>query len=176
MAAALRAVAEATGPEAPAAVVAHSAGGVATAYAVRQGLRIGRAVFLAPAARGDTYAEGFAARLGLGRRIQARLRRRSEQRVGVPFSALDVAAFAGQLSVPLLVVHDEQDEEVPYRDGAELAAAWPGAQLVTTLGLGHHQILRDAGVMGQVTSFLTAGTGLEARSGSRSKEVLHANG
>jgi pimeloyl-ACP methyl ester carboxylesterase len=170
MAAALWAVA---GTAPTAGVVAHSAGGVAAAYALRHGFTLGRAVLLAPAARPDTYAERFAFRLALGPRTQAGLRARSETRVGVPWSALDVAAFAGRMEVPLLIVHDERDEEVPQRDGAEIAAAWPGSTLLTTIGLGHHQVLRDPGVVGRAVEFLAAN---RAGGDVERQEVLYANG
>ena len=44
---------------------------------------------------------------------------------------------------------DLDDVEVPYREGQLLAHAWPGARLVTTAGLGHRRILRDARVVGE---------------------------
>jgi len=173
MADALWAVSEATGPEPPAGAVAHSAGSVATAYALRHGLTLGRAVLLASAARPDTYAERFAERLGLGPRLQSRLRARTEKRLGLPWSALDVPTLVRGLEVPALIVHDEQDEDVPWRDGAEVAAAWPQARLVTTRGLGHHQVLRDPEVVRRAVEFLTEGAGAAARD---DKEALHANG
>jgi pimeloyl-ACP methyl ester carboxylesterase len=173
MARALWAVVEATGPERIAGVVAHSAGSIASAYALRHGLDLGRAVLLASAARPDTYARRFAERLGLGRRIQTSLRARTEKRLGLPWSAMDVAVFAPRLDAPVLVVHDQEDEEVPWQDGAELAVAWPGARLLTTRGLGHHQLLRDAKVVERSVEFLAAGT---AAKGVGSEEVLHAIG
>lgn len=55
---------------------------------------------------------------------------------------------------PTLVVHDRHDKEVRWEDGAAIAGAWPGATLLTTEGLGHRRILRDAGVIDQVVRFL----------------------
>jgi pimeloyl-ACP methyl ester carboxylesterase len=51
------------------------------------------------------------------------------------------------LNVPALIVHDLDDAEVPYREGQLLAHSWSGARLVTTAGLGHRRILRDARVI-----------------------------
>ena len=174
IAGALWAVSEATGPEPAAGAVAHSAGSVATAYALRHGLVLGRAVLLSSAARPDAYAERFAERLGLGPRLQAGLRTLSEKRLGLPWSALDVPTLVRGLEVPALIVHDEQDEDVPWRDGAEVAAAWPQARLVTTRGLGHHQVLRDPEVARHAVDFLRAGPAPDA--GPQGEEVVHANG
>jgi hypothetical protein len=59
--------------------------------------------------------------------------------------------------VPLLVVHDRDDREVPWHDGAAIAAAWPGAALFTTEGIGHRKVLRDSRVVARVVDFLTGG-------------------
>jgi pimeloyl-ACP methyl ester carboxylesterase len=67
---------------------------------------------------------------------------------------MDVPRFAPAMRIPLLVIHDRDDREISWDDGAAIAAAWPGAQLVTTTGLGHHRIVSDAMVIGQVLSFL----------------------
>lgn len=57
---------------------------------------------------------------------------------------------------PLLVVHDQDDPETRHRDGQDIADSWPESELVTTSGLGHRRILRDAGVVELVTTFVGA--------------------
>ena len=54
-----------------------------------------------------------------------------------------------------MVIHDENDRDVPWQEGAALANAWPGAQFVRTSGLGHRRILRDPDVIARVTAFIT---------------------
>jgi pimeloyl-ACP methyl ester carboxylesterase len=61
----------------------------------------------------------------------------------------------GQLDVPALVVHDEQDSSVPLSQGQRIAATWPNAQLLRTSGLGHGRILRDRQVIDTVIGFLS---------------------
>jgi pimeloyl-ACP methyl ester carboxylesterase len=56
-----------------------------------------------------------------------------------------------------LVVHDAEDADVPVREGEAIAAAWPGAELVRTHGLGHRGVLRDPGVIQRVVSFVASG-------------------
>jgi hypothetical protein len=41
------------------------------------------------------------------------------------------------------VIHDRGDAIVPWTQGAALARAWPGARLLSTLGLGHGRILEN---------------------------------
>jgi pimeloyl-ACP methyl ester carboxylesterase len=167
---ALTAVVAAHGPAA--AVVAHSLGATAAAYAMRGGLAVGRAVFVAPMADPLPYTRTFAGRLGFGERVRTRLVGRIERRVGLPLSAFAVPAMAGTMAAPpLLLVHDRQDAETGWSDSEAIARAWPGARLVTTTGLGHRRILRDPAVVAEVTGFVgspLARSDPGVRAGSRS--------
>jgi pimeloyl-ACP methyl ester carboxylesterase len=154
-AAALAAVERTTGPLA--AVVAHSAGAAATTFALHRGLGAERAVFLAPPSDFGAYARAFGALLGLTSEVEGRVRRLLEARVGVPWPELEPLAIAPGLEVPLRIVHDRDDPEIPWSGGRALAAAWPGAELVTTRGLGHRRILRDPAVVAGVVELLAAG-------------------
>ena len=84
----------------------------------------------------------------------ASMRERLERRLGFEWRRMDVPRFAPAMQIPLLVIHDRDDREVRWDDGAAIAGAWPGAQLVTTMGLGHHRIVSDGGVIQQVLAFL----------------------
>ena len=149
----LAAVVAAHGPAA--AVVAHSLGATATAHAMRQGLGVGRAVFVAPMADPLPYTRTFAGRLGFGERIRTRMVARIERRVGLPLSAFVVPDLARTMATPpLLLIHDRQDAETGWSDSDAIARAWPGARLVTTTGLGHRRILGDPAVVAEVAGFV----------------------
>jgi pimeloyl-ACP methyl ester carboxylesterase len=135
-------------------VVAHSMGGSASALAIAQGLQIERAVFLAPAADPARYAQDFARLLAIGPAALAGMRRRSEARLRFRWSDLNVPRLAAGLATPLLVVHDRGDATVPWEEGAAIAAAWPGAEFVTTTGLGHRDIVRDRDIVARAVDFM----------------------
>jgi pimeloyl-ACP methyl ester carboxylesterase len=84
------------------------------------------------------------------------LRRNSERRIRFRWADLNVPAMAARLSLPVLVVHDQDDDVVPIRDGRAVAAAWRGAQLVETTGLGHRGVLRDPGTVRRAVDFVSA--------------------
>jgi pimeloyl-ACP methyl ester carboxylesterase len=162
---ALAAVVAANGPAH--AVVAHSPGATAAAVAIRRGLAVERAVFVAPMADPLPYTRLFAGRLGFGERVRTRLVDRIERRVGLPLSAFDVPAMAGQVPTPpLLLVHDRLDTETAWSDSAAIAASWPRSRLVTTGGLGHRRILRAPAVIGEVTGFVAEPVA-QSRNGSQ---------
>jgi pimeloyl-ACP methyl ester carboxylesterase len=150
---ALRAIADATGSIH--AILAHSMGGSASTLAMSGGLQVERAVFIAPAADPARFAAEFANTLGLSPAALARMQRRSEARLRFRWSDLNVPRMAARLSAPLLVLHDRDDATVPWEEGAEIAAAWPGAVLVTTTGLGHREIVHDPGVVAKAVAFIT---------------------
>jgi pimeloyl-ACP methyl ester carboxylesterase len=159
---ALAAVAAAHGPAA--AVVAHSLGATATALAVRDGLAADRAVFVSPMADPLPYTRAFAARLGFGERVRARLVSRIERRIAMPMSAFAVPAVAGQVATPpLLLIHDRQDSETAWSDSDAIARAWPAARLVTTAGLGHRRILRAPAVVAEIAGFVGSAAAVSDR-------------
>jgi pimeloyl-ACP methyl ester carboxylesterase len=149
---AIRGVARALGPVRG--VIAHSIGTTAAARALRDGLDADAAVFIAPPADLVLQAHTILETLGFGRRARERMQARVEQRLGVAWAALDVRGYAAEMRTPLLVVHDRDDAEVPWQDGAIVARAWPGAALRTTGGLGHRRILRDPGVVRGAAAFV----------------------
>jgi pimeloyl-ACP methyl ester carboxylesterase len=137
------------------AVIAHSMGCAAAAYAMDGGLPAGRVALLAPMASPETYARQFAAVLGFGERTYRRLIARVERRVGFPMHRFDLPAIGRTLTVPpTLVVHDRDDSSTPVTDGEAVAAAWPGSRLLVTSGLGHRRLLRDPGVVTEVVDFV----------------------
>jgi pimeloyl-ACP methyl ester carboxylesterase len=136
------------------AVVAHSMGGAAAALAMGRGLAARRAVFLAPAADPAGYSERFAAMVGLTPAVLARMRRDIERRFGQAWEEFDVLRAARTMTAPLLVFHDRDDRNVPWTDGAAIVSAWPGAELVSTAGLGHTRITQDPAVVSRAVAFL----------------------
>ncbi|MGE5828073.1 MAG: alpha/beta fold hydrolase [Micromonosporaceae bacterium] len=140
------------------AIVAHSMGATATAGALCDGLHADRVVLVAPMANPLWQLREFAKVLGLGERTVRRLIARVERRVGVPMRHFDVPELGRAVAMPpTLVVHDRGDASTPVSDGAAIAAAWPGARLRVTSGLGHRRILADPDVVTEVVDFITAG-------------------
>ena len=155
--AALRAVAATQRPLAG--VVAHSGGGIVAARALYEGLDAASVALVAPAAELVGPATSFARALGLSPRVAERMRDQVEQRVGKPWSAFDVTTLAPALTMPLLVVHDRADGEVPWQHGRLVARSWAGpAEVLETDGLGHRRVLRDPGVVGAIVQFIAART------------------
>jgi pimeloyl-ACP methyl ester carboxylesterase len=137
-------------------VIAHSMGGAATNVALGDGLDVDAVVLLAPPYTVDLVTDDFASQLRLTPRTRRALRREIAKRFHVyAWNRLGKAPVGGRANVaPTLIVHDEDDDEVPFVRGEALANAWPGARLHVTRGLGHRRILRDPDVVSHVCAFI----------------------
>jgi pimeloyl-ACP methyl ester carboxylesterase len=138
-------------------IVAHSGGCAATAWALMNDERwtVPRLVFVAPFAHPSRYIDLFQRTLGLSDAAIARFRADSESQFGFQWKELEVPEIAARIHTPpVLVIHDTGDRETSWQDGADVAASWPGATLLSTTGLGHNRILRDSSVVDAIADFL----------------------
>lgn len=130
-------------------VVAHSLGALGVLAAERSGLAPSARVLVSPAYRLDTFIDTFARRTGLSPRTVKELRLRLWRFVGDDF----YHGLAPADGTPTLVIHDREDDDIPWKDGRWLAERLGGV-LETTEGLGHRLILADAGVTERAVGFL----------------------
>ena len=102
----------------------------------------------------DYILESFAMMIGLRPPALENLRARFTAKFGRPASAVSVAAAAPRVRIPVLVVHDEDDNVAPITQGAALAQAISGAVMWRTRGFGHSGALRDPATIQRVIEFL----------------------
>ncbi|MET0280289.1 MAG: GNAT family N-acetyltransferase [Steroidobacteraceae bacterium] len=158
--AALDAVATRFGP--PQALVGHSLGALAIASrhataAPGWSSRL-RATALVSTPSGARFLlRGFTTLLGITgtaeRLLLARFKRKFQ---AVPE---DYAALPGLTRIPgqLLLVHDQDDDLIPHAHSLQLQAAMPAARLLSTRGLGHSTLTRDAATITAIVDFLDTG-------------------
>jgi pimeloyl-ACP methyl ester carboxylesterase len=141
-------------------VLAHSLAGAAVAIAVSRGLRLKSTVLVSPPSDLVGYSRRFARWAwmpeGLRRAMQAAI----EERFGLRWSEIEIPRLAPRLKTPALVIHDRGDAIVPWKQGAALARAWPGARLLSTEGLGHGRILEADAVLRAAVDFIGGKSGV----------------
>lgn len=156
-AAVVKAVGDAYGPLHGA--ITHSFGGMVLAYAMNHGVSVGRVVCLSAPARVEFLVERFANIMNMPAAVVAELHRRLEQRFDKTiWEEISMDSNARRLDAPALIIHDVDDDGVPWQQGEMIAAAWPGAQFMKTQGLGHNRILRDPATINTAVEFITART------------------
>ena len=154
-------VARATGPLH--AIIAHSVGATAVLLAHQRGrVDARRNVMIAPNVLvGDTVAQ-FGRSVSLDDRDCGALQRAIAEHAGVDPIDLELDRLVGQRDDALLVIHDQDDLEVPFRQAERLAATWQKAALHPTRGLGHRRILRDDLVIADAVAFVQHGVSAPA--------------
>jgi pimeloyl-ACP methyl ester carboxylesterase len=146
-------------------LIAHSGGCAAAAWAQVQkpDWPVQRMVFIAPFGSPARYMAVFQRLLGLSDAAMNRFRENTERQFGFRWADFEVPGIGERVKTPpLLVIHDRDDRETMWQDGADIAARWANAELHTTTGLGHNRILRDTGVIELAARFLKTPT-LSAR-------------
>jgi len=139
------------------AVIGHSFGVACTLYAVQQGLKVDRIVGISPPHNVRGLTQKFFTALDIATPVQEIFNRKFEKTFGADlWEKFSPEVLARQTSVPGLILHDQDDRDVPIQEGEALAQAWPGVQFVRTTGLGHRRILRDLEVIARVTAFIAA--------------------
>lgn len=135
-------------------LIAHSLGAMGAIVALIDGLPVERVAFLAPGSSLEEATKRFQQIVALPDATMKTLRQNMEAHFGLPWDHYDLRRV--KLNVPLSVVHDLEDLEVPLAETHALMDLWPGAKLQVTEGLGHYRVLRNAEVIASLVTFLTA--------------------
>lgn len=142
--------------QAPALIAGHSLGGSAAVIAMHRGVETGRVVLLSAPSEQREYAERFARTVGLPDEALDLMTDNLSRRLGFSWSDLDLPALASVIQAPALVIHDREDPDVGFNHAERIVAAWPGAELLATSGLGHSGALQDGNVLERIRSFAAA--------------------
>lgn len=135
------------------AVIAHSLGAAATGFVATEQDLAGRLVLIAPAAEPRFFSQRAAHFLGLPPSRVPGMNRQIELRLGRALDEFDLGLRAGRVDVPLLVLHDEGDREVPLAHGQTVAALSRQGRLEVVRGLGHRRILRAPEIVARAVDF-----------------------
>ncbi|WP_430647055.1 alpha/beta fold hydrolase [Agromyces sp. GXS1127] len=143
-------------------IIGHSFGAMAARAAISDGVAAGSLVAIAGPSRARYLVDAFAGRIGLRSGtadvLAARFARGILPDVADPWSRFDGAARPLPGHVPLLVVHDRGDREVPASEGIRLHDAHGArSRLVLTHGAGHNRVLGADATLDAVTAFVTGG-------------------
>ncbi|GAA1059052.1 alpha/beta fold hydrolase [Agromyces bracchium] len=144
-------------------IIGHSFGAMAARAAIVDGITAGGLVAVAGPSRARFLVDAFAQRVGVGPTtadaLAARFARRILPDLTDPWPRFDGAAYPLPERVPLLVVHDRADREVPASEGIRLHDAHGArSRLVLTGGAGHNRVLGADATLDAVTAFVTGGT------------------
>jgi pimeloyl-ACP methyl ester carboxylesterase len=137
-------------------IVAHSLGSLAALSAVarRPELPVECLVLLSPTSTLPGVLERWSrSDLRLRRPIVERIYEELHRRNGMPLSHWDAIGLGGELTCPILVIHDPEDAVVPYSDAESVVAGLRDARLEPAPGCGHFKILTASAVKDLIGTF-----------------------
>jgi pimeloyl-ACP methyl ester carboxylesterase len=137
-------------------VIAHSLGGFAAVNAIsREGLSAAL-VLVAPALQMKRILCRSFDLHGIPPRVYHGLLSDLEQRYGYDLERDDAARRLREIAGSVLILHDRDDQVIPYAHSREVADLLPAIQLVTTERLGHKRVLKDPGSVRRILAHLSA--------------------
>ena len=137
------------------AAIGHSLGGMALLNAVKNNLQIKRIVIIGSGDKVPDIVDSFVAKLELQPKISNLMQNRFEKKYGVKMNAFDASFAAKEVVIPTLVIHDENDNEIPLSASKNICQNLINGRLLITKGLGHRKILGDISVIKSTLQFLT---------------------
>ncbi len=93
--------------------------------------------------------------LGVPKPARKRFLRLMEERLDIPVQKAYTHQFGlkGRIG-EALIVHDRQDNSVPFSEGQSLFEQWPFAELLSSDGYGHFQLMKNPDVQQLVADFV----------------------
>ena len=142
-------------------ILGHSFGAGNSLFAWdRFGFNVPRMALIGCFSNATWVTDRFGEILGIPKVVLVKMRAELEQRYEgkLNWASLDIGSFAQRFPGELLMVHDRDDQEIPYFHAEKImaTAARPGVTLVSTSGQGHRRILRDRQVITRVADFFSA--------------------
>ena len=137
------------------AVITHSFGGPCIAAAMQRGFVTNRIVSIAPPATTRGLVKKFNDALHVPKKAAEIMMQLTEKKYGKNiWEEISMVNSIKDAIVPGLVIHDSDDNDIPWQEGEAIAQAWDNAQFIKTSGLGHRRILRDSDVIETSVAFI----------------------
>jgi len=137
------------------AIVSHSLGSFTAIYTLYRnpGLTTQRLVAMAPPGEAKEFFEFYKKSLSLTRKSTDLTIRRFEEVVQQTPDFFSAPYFAAHLTMPGLIIHDEDDLETPVENSKRINKSWKGSELTIAKGSDHN--LKSPEVLNAVIGFVT---------------------
>lgn len=136
------------------AAVGHSLGGMSLLNATKKGLAINRLAIIGSGDIIQDILDDFVTKLELKPSASTQLRLHFEKKIGQEMDSYSAYISAMAISIPVLVIHDKNDSEVPVKAAINIHKHLKNGELFLTQGLGHRKILGNSEVIEKVVQFI----------------------
>lgn len=134
--------------------VGHSLGGMSILNAVKKGLQIRKAVVIGSGNSVINIVNTFIEKIGLPNDVAILMKNNFEKKYHFEMESFSAYVAAKDVKIPVLVIHDTDDEDIPVSEAYHLAEHLSDKELLITNQLGHRKILGDSKVIQKIVEFL----------------------
>lgn len=138
------------------AIIGHSLGGMSSLKAISEGVSTKKLVIIGTANSVTRISRDFATTMNMNHKIAEMMKSYLDKKFGEDMEGYSGAVSAKGVKIPVLIIHDEKDVDVPVTDAHELHESLLKSDLLITNDLGHRRILGDKNVINKITTFITA--------------------
>jgi pimeloyl-ACP methyl ester carboxylesterase len=136
------------------AAVGHSLGGMALFNAIKDGFKINHLVTVGSGDVVKDIIDEFIAKIHLKQSTGLLLSTHFEKKYGKTMNSYSAYLSAKEVAIPVLVIHDENDEDVPVSAAFHIHEQLKNGSLMVTKKLGHRKILGDEKVIAKTIDFI----------------------
>ena len=133
--------------------VGHSLGGMSILNAVKKGLLIKKAVLIGSGNSVINIVNTFIEKIGLPNDVAILMKNNFENKYHLEMESFSAYVAAKEVKIPVLVIHDEDDEDISVSEAYHLAENLSNKEILITNNLGHRKILGDLKVIEKIVEF-----------------------
>ena len=134
--------------------VGHSLGSMSILKALTENLIVKKAVIIGSGDVIQDIIDDFLHKLNLSKKVGLLMKNRFEKKSGTSMERLSSYISATKITIPVLIIHDENDDDVPVGCAINIHKHLKGSELLLTKKLGHRKILGDKKVIEKIINFL----------------------
>ncbi len=134
--------------------IGHSLGGMSILNAIREHLKVKKAIIIGSGDVIQDIIDDFIKKLRLTPAIGLKLKDYFEKKYGEKMDYYSASNAAKEVLTPILIIHDENDEEVNVRAAYHISESLKNSELMITKNLGHRKILGNPKVIKRIVEYL----------------------
>ena len=134
--------------------IGHSLGGMSVLNSIKKGLILDKAVIVGSGDSINDILFDFVKNMNLDPKIAHLMKASFEKTFQEDMENYSGSNAAKGVNIPVLVIHDENDEDVPYTASVNIHKTLKNSELLLTKSLGHRKILGNEDVILKIKNFL----------------------
>ena len=134
--------------------IGHSLGGMSVLNSIKQGLKVDKAIVIGSGDSIDDILHDFVNKLGLKPKVAELMKTSFEENFQEKMEDYSGSNAAKDVDIPVLVIHDKDDEDVPYTASVNIDKTLKNSELLLTTSLGHRKVLGDEKVISKIKDFI----------------------